>query len=72
MAKSRVICLCGTALSKDEREHYVYQCVICVMREHDVILAHQRGEDHPDLETLFSGPVLIHGLWPRRRLVARS
>lgn len=73
MARSRVIlCICGAPLSRDEREHYVYQCTPCVMREHDLILAHHRGEDHPDIESLFSGPVTIHGLPPRRlRLVAR-
>lgn len=37
------------------------------MREHDLIRAHERGEDHPDIDMLFDGPVLIDGLEPRER-----
>jgi hypothetical protein len=62
MAIQRVTCSCGALLSRDERQHYLYQCSLCVMREHDLILAHGRGEEHPDIERLFSGPVEIEGL----------
>jgi len=34
---------------------------------HDLIRRHQRGEDHPDIDALFVGPVLIDGLEPARR-----
>ena len=70
MPKSRVICSCGAVLKKDEREHYLYLCTSCVVAEHDLIRRHQRGEDHPDIDALFSGPVLIDGLEepaPRKR-----
>jgi hypothetical protein len=70
MARSRLICICGAVLSEDERDYYLYQCAICVMQEHEAILAHHRGQDHPGIDDLFSGPVTIHGLKPRRpRLV---
>jgi hypothetical protein len=72
MPSSPVICSCGAVLKSDEREHYVYQCTSCVLREHDLIRAHQRGEDHPDIDVLFDGPVLIDGLdeRPRRKRAA--
>jgi hypothetical protein len=59
---SRVICSCGAVLKKDEREHYLYHCTSCVVREHDLIRRHQRGEDHSDIDALFEGPVIIDGL----------
>jgi hypothetical protein len=67
MATTRVICSCGAVLNKDEREHYLYHCTSCVVREHDLVRAHRRGEDHPDIDALFEGPVLIHGVERRRR-----
>jgi hypothetical protein len=67
MLKSRVICSCGAVLKKDEQEHYLYHCASCVVAEHDPIRRHQRGEDQPDIDALFEGPVLIDGLEPRRR-----
>jgi hypothetical protein len=72
MATPRVICSCGAVLKKDEREHYLYQCSSCVVAEYDLIRAHERGEDHPDIDALFSGPVLIDGIErrPRRRRAA--
>src|SRR5215204_2817817 len=57
MPRSRVICSCGAVLKKDEREHYLYHCTSCVVAEHDLIRRHQRGEDHPDIDALFDGPV---------------
>src|SRR5918997_980527 len=65
--KSRVICSCGSVLKKDEHEHYLYHCTSCVVAEHDLIRRHQRGEDHPDIDALFDGPVLIDGLEEPRR-----
>jgi hypothetical protein len=68
MLKSRVICSCGAVLKKDEHQHYLYHCTICVVAEHDLMRRHQRGEDHPDIiDALFDGPVLIDGLEPARR-----
>jgi hypothetical protein len=67
MANSRVICSCGAVLKKDEREHYLYHCTSCVVREHDLIRAQQRGEESPEIDALFDGPVLIDGIEPRRR-----
>ena len=65
MRRSRVICSCGAVLKKDEREHYLYHCTSCVVAEHDLIRRHQRGEDHPDIDALFEGPVLIQDLEQR-------
>ena len=67
MPRSRVICSCGAVLNKDEREHYLYHCTSCVVAEHDLIRRHQRGEDHPDIDALFEGPVIIDGLERRSR-----
>lgn len=67
MANSRVICSCGAVLKNDEREHYLYHCTSCVVAEHDLIRMHQRGEEHPDIDALFDGPVLIDGLEEPRR-----
>jgi hypothetical protein len=66
MPVSRPICSCDAVLTEDERKHYVYQCSRCAVTEHDLIRAYQRGEDHPDIEALFKGPVLIGELEPRR------
>lgn len=71
MATRRLLCLCGTLLSRDEREYHAYQCTICVMREHELILAHGRGEDHDHIDALHAGPVdlqLEARLEPRRRM----
>lgn len=72
MLKSRVICSCGAVLKKDEREHYLYHYSSCVVAEHDLIRRHQRGVDHPDIDALFDGRVLIDGLeqHPRRKRAA--
>jgi len=71
MTRSRVVCDCGSVLTKDEREHYLYHCTSCVVREHDLIRAYRRGDDHPDIDALFDGPVLIDGLErPQRKRAA--
>lgn len=57
MASRRILCLCGSVLSRDERDHYIYQCTICVMHEHELLGAHGRGHDHDEIDRLFSGPV---------------
>jgi hypothetical protein len=67
MPRATILCSCDAVLTEDEREHYLYQCTACVVREHDALRAHRRGEDHPDLEMLLSGPVLIDGLVQERR-----
>ena len=72
MRASRVICSCGAVLKKDEREHYLYHCTSGVVAEHDLVRRHQRGEDHPDIDALFEGPVLIHELEEPRRSEKRA
>lgn len=69
MAAIRLLCLCGTVLTRDERVHHAYQCTICVMREHELILAHGRGEDHDEIDALHAGPIDL-GL--KRRARGRS
>jgi hypothetical protein len=65
MATRRITCLCGALLSQDEREHYAYQCTLCVTWEHELILAHGRGEDHDEIDSLFAGPVDLDLQRPR-------
>lgn len=59
MATRRLICSCGALLSKEEHEHYLYQCAVCVAFEHELLLAHGRGDDHDEIDMLFAGPVDI-------------
>jgi hypothetical protein len=54
----RLLCHdCAVPLTRDEKQHYVYQCHSCVFREHELVLALKTDPDHPDIEQLFSGPV---------------
>ncbi|MDB5512632.1 MAG: hypothetical protein JWR08_2115 [Enterovirga sp.] len=54
MARIRVVIChdCRTTLSKDEREHYGYQCHRCVVVEHELIGLAGRDPDHPDVARL--------------------
>ena len=56
--RSTVECwLCHQILVKDEREHYAYQCSACTLREHDFVQRWLGGDDHPELDIVFEGPV---------------
>ena len=48
---------CSSPLTRDERDHYVYQCHACAMAEHELLLTLKGDPEHPDLVRLFSGPV---------------
>lgn len=67
MADRMITCHhCCSILTEDECEHYIYECHTCVMTEYDLVLAWHRGDDHPEVGRLFTGPVVI-ALPPDRR-----
>ena len=49
---------CAIPLSEDECLHYVFECHVCVMDEHDLELAVRRDPHHPDAARL-SGAVEV-------------
>jgi hypothetical protein len=56
--KTRLVCLtCSLPMTKDDREHYGYQCHPCVVREHELVVTLRGDPDHPDLLHLTDGPV---------------
>lgn len=66
--KLRICHHCAVVLNRDECAHYVYQCSACVIAEHDLLLRWHGGDDHPELERLFTGPVEIAGVFQRPRV----
>ena len=45
------------SLTRDDREHYIYQCHACAAQEYEILLLVRSDPDHPDAAWLASIPV---------------
>lgn len=48
---------CAVPLSEDECLHYVFECHVCVVSEHDLEVAVRRDPAHPDAARLLARAV---------------